>query len=261
MTSNCMGTSNQKSNEKWIGLTILGIGVLILLRNLDFPVPTIFFSWPMILIGIGLVVALKENFKGNAWIILMGLGAFFLFIRMHPEWNLRSFIAPAILIAIGLSFLLRRGRAGITDRRKDAIAAEDIPYATTDSSSFTTSTSSTSSASVEDEDSIDIAAVFGAVKRNVYSKNFKGGESVAVFGGSEINLSNADFTGTIKLEVVNVFGGTTLFVPAHWQIRSEVVAIFGAIEDKRQRPAGVSTDKILVIEGFVMFGGIDIKSI
>ncbi|MBP6686736.1 MAG: hypothetical protein KA160_02670, partial [Lacibacter sp.] len=240
-----------KSNEKWIGLTILGVGILILLRNLHLPVPTIFFSWPMILIAIGLVVALKDNFKGNAWIILMGLGAFFLFIRMHPEWNLRTFIAPAILIAIGLSFLFRRKGGFIIDKRKDSIAAEATSY-TTDNSI---------AGDIDDEDKIDIAAVFGAVKRNVYSKNFKGGESVAVFGGSEINLAHADFNGTVKLEVVNVFGGTTLFIPAHWQIRSEVVAIFGAIEDKRQRPAGVSTDKILVIEGFVMFGGIDIKSL
>ena len=245
-----MGTNN-RSNEKWIGLTILGVGVLILLRNLNLPVPTVFFSWPMILIAIGLVVALKDNFKGNSWIILMGLGAFFLFIKMHPEWNLRIFIAPAILIAIGLSFLFRRKGGFIADKRKDSIAAETISY-TTDTSA---------AGDIDDEDKIDIAAVFGAVKRNVYSKNFKGGESVAVFGGSEINLAHADFNGTVKLEVVNVFGGTTLFVPAHWQIRSEVVAIFGAIEDKRQRPAGVSTDKILVIEGFVMFGGIDIKSI
>lgn len=252
MTSNCMGTNN-KSNEKWIGLTILGVGVLILLRNLNLPIPTVFFSWPMILIAIGLIVALKDNFKGNAWIILMGLGAFFLFIKTHPEWNLSSFIAPAILIAIGLSFLLRRKGGFIIDKRKDSIEAETISY--------TTDTSNSSSTSLDEEDKIDVAAVFGAVKRNVYSKNFKGGESVAVFGGSEINLAHADFNGTVKLEVVNVFGGTTLFVPAHWQIRSEVVAIFGAIEDKRQRPAGVSTDKILVIEGFVMFGGIDIKSI
>jgi predicted membrane protein len=250
MTHNCMGANN-RSNEKWIGLTILGVGVVILLRNLDLPIPTVFFSWPMILIAIGLVVALKDNFKGNAWIILMGLGAFFLFVKMHPEWNLRTFIAPAILIAIGLSFLFRRKGGFIIDKRRDSIASQETSY-TTDHSA---------TGDIEDEDNIDIAAVFGAVKRHVYSKNFKGGESVAVFGGSEINLAHADFNGMVKLEVVNVFGGTTLFVPAHWQIRSEVVAIFGAIEDKRQRPAGVSTDKILVIEGFVMFGGIDIKSI
>lgn len=244
-----MGT--KKSSEKWIGLTVLAVGVMILLRNLDLPLPDLLFSWPMILIVIGVIVAIKEQFKGVNWIILMGLGAFFLVLKMMPEWNMRNFIAPAILIAIGLSFLFRRSKVSVHDEFKNSIATEKAAY----------STDSFSSSNVQEEDVIDAAVVFGAVKKNVYSKNFKGGESVAIFGGSEINLTHADFTGTIKLEVVNVFGGTTLFVPAHWQIRSEVVAVFGAIEDKRQRPAGIGTDKILVLEGFVMFGGIDIKSI
>lgn len=242
--------ANNKSNEKWIGLTLLGIGVLILLRNLDLPLPSILFSWPMILIAVGLVVAIKENFKGTAWMVLMGLGGFFLFMKLYPEWNLRNFIAPAILIAIGLSFILRRNMASMVERRKDTLADE----------TYIGSTAS-STESNESEDLIDIAAVFGAVKKNVYSKNFKGGEAVSIFGGSEINLMHADFNGKAKLEIVNIFGGTTLFVPAHWQIRSEATAIFGSIEDKRQRPAGISTDKILVIEGFVMMGGIDIKSL
>lgn len=242
--------ANNKSNEKWIGLTLLGIGVLILLRNLDLPLPSILFSWPMILIAVGLVVAIKENFKGTAWMVLMGLGGFFLFMKLYPEWNLRNFIAPAILIAIGLSFILRRNMASMVERRKDTLADETYIGSTA------SSTESNGS-----EDLIDIAAVFGAVKKNVYSKNFKGGEAVSIFGGSEINLMHADFNGKAKLEIVNIFGGTTLFVPAHWQIRSEATAIFGSIEDKRQRPAGISTDKILVIEGFVMMGGIDIKSL
>jgi predicted membrane protein len=246
-----MGSTTKKSSEKWIGLIVLAVGVIILLRNLDLPIPDFLFSWPMILIVVGFIVAVKEEFKGVNWLILMGLGGFFLALKVVPDWNLRNFIAPAILIAIGLSFLFRRSKVSIGNERDDSIAAEPASYST---DSFSTS-------SVQEEDVIDAAVVFGAVKKNVYSKNFKGGESVAIFGGSEINLTHVDFTGTIKLEVVNVFGGTTLFVPAHWQIRSEVVAIFGAIEDKRQRPAGVSTDKILVIEGFVMFGGIDIKSI
>lgn len=241
----------KKSSEKWIGLTVLVVGVMILLRNLDLPLPDLLFSWPMILIVIGLIVAIKEEFKGVNWIILMGLGGFFLALKMVPDWNIRNFIAPAILIAIGLSFLFRRSKISLRDEVRNEMAAETTSY------SSDTNTSST----VQEEDVIDAAVVFGAVKKNVYSKNFRGGESVAIFGGSEINLTHADFNGTAKLEVVNVFGGTTLFVPAHWQIRSEVVAVFGAIEDKRQRPAGVTVDKILVLEGFVMFGGIDIKSI
>jgi predicted membrane protein len=251
MTTDCMKSNNYKSSEKWIGLTLLGVGVLILLRNLNLPLPSILFSWPMILIVIGLVIAFKEGFKGTSWVVLMSLGGFFLVMKLFPEWHLRNFIAPAILITIGLAFILRR-KTPFAEQKKDF---------TMDQSFNTYSTTTETTEATEEADLLDVAAVFGAVKKNVYSKNFKGGEAVSIFGGSEINLMHADFTGTIKLEIVNIFGGTTLFIPAHWQIRSEAAAIFGAIEDKRQRPAGISTDKVLLIDGFVMFGGIDIKSL
>ncbi len=251
MISNEMKQRNKRSSEKWIGLAVLAAGVLILLRNLNLPVPSILFSWPVILIVIGVIVGLKDSFKGSSWLIMIGLGGFFLLMKEFPEWNLRNFIAPAILIAIGLSFILRR-------RSSSYEAPELINEPSNTNSNYTSSTPIDADGPA---DVLDVAAVFGAGKKNCYSKNFKGGESVAIFGGSEINLMHADFNGTIKLELVNVFGGTTLFVPAHWQIRSEAVAIFGAVEDKRPRPAGVSSDKIVLLEGFVMFGGIDIKSI
>lgn len=251
MISNEMKQRNKRSSEKWIGLAVLAVGVLILLRNLNLPVPSILFSWPIILIVIGVIIGLKDSFKGSSWLIMIGLGGFFLLMKEFPEWNLRNFIAPAILIAIGLSFILRRRSSSY-----------EVPELINEPSN--TNSNYISSTPIDADgpgDVLDVAAVFGAVKKNCYSKNFKGGESVAIFGGSEINLMHADFNGTIKLELVNVFGGTTLFVPAHWQIRSEAVAIFGAVEDKRPRPAGVSSDKIVLLEGFVMFGGIDIKSI
>ncbi len=251
MISNEMRQRNKRSSERWIGLTVLAVGVIILLRNLNLPVPSILFSWPIILIVIGVIIGIKESFKGSSWLIMIGLGGFFLLMKEFPEWNLRNFIAPAILIAIGLSFILRR--------RSNSYDAPELT-----NEPFNTNSNYASSTPIDADgpgDVLDVAAVFGAVKKNCYSKNFKGGESVAIFGGSEINLMHADFNGTIKLELVNVFGGTTLFVPAHWQIRSEAVAIFGAVEDKRPRPAGVSSDKVVLLEGFVMFGGIDIKSI
>ncbi len=234
-----------------IGLLIIAAGVLILLRNLDFPFPDFLFTWPMILILVGFVMAVREGFKPGGWLTVLAVGGFFLAMKMFPEFHLSTFFWPAILIAVGLSFVLGLGKIS----RRNRIS--------TDTNFIKDDTSFVTGASVDDsngEDVIDAAAVFGAVKKNIYAKNFKGGEVVTVFGGSEINLMQADFTGTIKIEVVCIFGGATLIIPPHWQIRSEAVAIFGGIEDKRPHPAGISTDKIVVLEGFVMAGGIDIKS-
>lgn len=252
MAQDRFGRKQRRLNERpLIGLLIIAAGVLILLRNLDFPFPDFLFSWPSIVILVGLVVGIREGFKPGGWLALIGLGGFFLIMKTYPEYHLSTFFWPAILITVGLSFLLGRNRP--FNRRK--IEA--------DSSDTEQIQSTVTGASLDEsvgEDAIDVAAIFGAVKKNIYAKNFKGGEVVTVFGGSEINLTHADFNGKIKIEVVSIFGGTTLIIPPHWQVRSEAVAIFGGIEDKRPKPAGISTDKVVVLEGFVMMGGIDIKS-
>lgn len=252
MTQEQINAGKRKLNEKaLIGIIIIGIGVLILLRNLDFYMPSFLFSWPMILILIGLVSGIKHTFRNNTWWIMMALGGFFLVMKMYPELNLRIYFWPVILFAVGLGFLLSRGSFIIS--KKISLSADERRQ-----ESNTSSTSEFSGTT--GEDIIDAAAVFGVVKKNMYSKNFKGGEVVTVFGGTEINLVHADFEGEVKLEIVNIFGGTTLYIPAHWQVRSEAAAVFGSIEDKRQQPTAVQMGKVLILDGFVLFGGIDIKS-
>lgn len=95
----------------------------------------------------------------------------------------------------------------------------------------------------------------------ISSKEFRGGEVVNAFGGCEIDLSQADIKGKVALDVVQIFGGTKIIVPADWEIQSKMVAVFGGIEDKRN-PALIRTnpDKILVIEGTCIFAGVDILS-
>jgi predicted membrane protein len=112
------------------------------------------------------------------------------------------------------------------------------------------------------EDYLDVNAVFGSAQRNIISKNFKGGEVNSVFGGIEINLSQADFEEKVTLEMNQVFGGAKLIVPSHWEIRSQINAVFGGIEDKRQSPPnpGSGSNKVLVLNGSCVFGGIEIRS-
>jgi predicted membrane protein len=83
-----------------------------------------------------------------------------------------------------------------------------------------------------------------------------------VFGGAEYDLSQADITETATLEINQVFGGTKLIVPSSWEIKSELVAVFGGIDDKRpiMSPNSLSSNKILILKGTTYFGGIDIRS-
>lgn len=110
------------------------------------------------------------------------------------------------------------------------------------------------------EDALEASVVFGSIKKNIISKDFKGGEVNCVFGGAVINLTQADINGKAVLEVNCVFGGAKLIVPQHWQVQAgELVTVMGGIDDKRpQQGASANTDKILVLKGSAVFGGIEI---
>lgn len=86
---------------------------------------------------------------------------------------------------------------------------------------------------IEDNDILDSVNVFGGSHQRIFSKNFKGGDVIAIFGGCDINLTQADFTDTITLDVVAIFGGCKIIVPPGWEVKSEVTAIFGGMDDKR----------------------------
>ena len=110
------------------------------------------------------------------------------------------------------------------------------------------------------EDYIDTTSIFGGVHKKVVSKNFRGGDIVTFLGGSEIDLSQAEIYGTARLDVTQVMGGTKIIVPAHWEVRSEVTALFAGFEDKRQQPAMINPNKVLIIDGTSIFGGIELKN-
>ncbi len=92
------------------------------------------------------------------------------------------------------------------------------------------------------------------------TKDFKGGEINTVFGGNDLDFSQADINGKAVLEVNVVFGGIKLIVPPHCRIQSEVDCVFASVEDKRHDTNEVAENKILVLKGAVAFGSIEIKS-
>jgi hypothetical protein len=70
----------------------------------------------------------------------------------------------------------------------------------------------------------------------------------------------ADFEGRVVLEVTQILGGTKLIIPAHWEVQPEMLAVMGGIEDKRQVHNGIASDKVLILKGTSVLGGIEIKS-
>ena len=80
-------------------------------------------------------------------------------------------------------------------------------------------------------------------------------------GGAEINLMQADIQHPIELEVNNVFGGTKLIIPSNWDVRNDISAVFGGVEDKRNFNNSASgTDKRILLKGACVFGGVEVTN-
>jgi predicted membrane protein len=237
------------------GLFVLGIGVLLLAKQSGAFFPDWFFTWPMLLIAIGVFTGLRHGFRGGAWFVLILLGGIFLIDDLSPAVNLRHYIWPLVIMCIGLMILFKpnrfkRFRNGRRFRRGFERWHEQYgPISPNEPENYS------------GEDFIDVTSVFGGVKKIIVSKNFKGGDITNFMGGTEVNLTQADFQGTVTIDATNIFGGTKLVVPASWDVKSEVTAIFGGMEDKRDLHAiKPDPNKQLIIDGTCMFGGIEIRN-
>jgi predicted membrane protein len=225
------------------GLIVVAVGAMLLAKQMGIYFPHWLFSWQALVIAIGLYIGVRHSFRNPVWIILVLAGTLFLADLIVPALGFKHYTWPLVIIAIGLIMIFRRHRGP--------------------QESWKTWHDVTTPTQLSQEDTLDSVTVFGGMKKNIFSKNFRGGELVTLFGGSELNLIQADIPGKIVLDITQLFGGTKLIIPTHWKIHYEdLVTIFGGVDDKRavQHDALHDSEKVLILRGTCMFGGIDIKS-
>jgi predicted membrane protein len=240
------------------GLILVGVGAALLLRNTGFPMPYWLFSWPVILILIGIYSGVKHNFKNNSWIVMIAVGGFFLIDRIIPGLSLAPYFWPVLIIALGVIFIIKPKREkwiDISENEKKSTADSITPIDWTErkeKDGFATDSS----------DYLKVDSIFSGVQRNVVSKNFKGGKISCVFGGADIDLTQADINGKVEIKFEVVFGGAKIIVPPHWTVFNQIEGVFHGVDDKRKFNAttGIDPEKTLVLKGSVVFGGVEIKS-
>jgi hypothetical protein len=101
---------NKQHNGRTIaGIIILLIGGMLLIDQFDwFFIPHWLFSWPMWLIGYGLYLGGKYNFRKPVWAVLVFIGVAFLF--SENIGNADRIIWPIGIIATGVYLVTKHTR-------------------------------------------------------------------------------------------------------------------------------------------------------
>ena len=240
------------------GLILVAVGVVFLLRNMGMEdlFPHWLFSWQMLLIVIGNYSGFKHNFRNNARIILISIGGFFLISEFMPDWGLKPLFWPIAIICAGIIFIVRPNKNGWSNFKDDT------------NNSFNTNVqnitipATATNIPPDRSDYLVIRSVFSGVVKNMVSKNFQGGNISCVFGGAEVDCSQADINGTVTIKLEVVFGGAKIVVPAHWAVQNDIDGFFHGIDDKRRfnPDASINPGKVLILKGSVVFGGVEIRS-
>lgn len=234
--------SKQQKNNLIIGFLLILTGIAVLLSKFELLpqlISNIIFSWPMLLIVIGVISwAKKQRNTGN---LLILIGILFLIPRsgLIPGWSINKYW-PIFLIVLGFYLIWRH-------------------YKKSNEININAYNHFSQQGSIEGE-YFQEAAFFGGSEKSIISKNLKGGHVQCMFGGVELNMTNAEIDGQqAMLDIYVAFGGIEIIVPPTWIVKSEITPILGGFSDKRYiKPS--ENAPILFIKGTVIFGGCEVKS-
>jgi len=229
-----MSTSSDRSSVRLLlGLAVTALGALLMIDAIDlFDADRVLQFWPVILIVMGFVLLSRAR-RGGPWFpgaLLLLLGGAFVLEELGYLRRGFDSIWPLIIILAGLA-IISRGLRPRDDR-----------------------------AETGGQDSISKVAVLCGTKSCVTSRAFRGGDITAFMGGSELDLTAADVGPEEALvDVLVLMGGVEITVPPDWTVDARVTPFMGGIADSTDRSTA-DPAKRLVIKGFVMMGGIEIKS-
>lgn len=254
------------NNNLTAGLLILMVGVILLLQRMGVFFPGWLFSWPMLFIVVGVVILVKHRFQSGfgAFMVLFG-GIFLIKTEFHYSIDI-SYLVPIGLILLGLYLMVYKKSSKTAYSGWDFSNKAKDPFNIGNPEANFKGTGNKDSLGLgakynDNGDVLHSQALFCGIQKRVLSKNFYGGKISTYFGGTDIDLSQADISETAYLDVDVAFGGVKLIVPPHWDLKIDVTNMFAGIEDKRMYPQTTADPtKVMVIKGTIIFGGLEIKS-
>ncbi|WP_456087219.1 LiaF transmembrane domain-containing protein [Parabacteroides sp.] len=222
------------------------VGLLFLGRNfgvIDSYLFDILVSWQMLLIVVGIVNLIKRHFLGG--VITIAVGAYFLLpdiTGIEGEWA--GMFWPVLLILVGIMILFKprhhcfngHGEGRWPEYAKEVYSSED---------GFVVSDNT-----------------FGSVRQIVLDPVFRGARIKNTFGGTILDLRRSKLEAPQTcIDIDCTFGGVEIYLPADWNLQTQIDALIGGCDDKRYNTSvEIDLEHTLIVRGKVSFGGIEFKS-
>ncbi|MDL2243334.1 hypothetical protein LJB84_00615 [Bacteroidales bacterium OttesenSCG-928-J19] len=247
-----------------LGVLCIFLGLFLVAYNLNvvpYKLYQLIISWQSLLVGIGFILLFDKNRgtkEGGAILIIIGL--LFLLPKVFFLPNIRTFIWPAIIIGVGMIFLLKSNKK---KNNHQQVFNFDKKNEDPDSFRMVEEEPVKSEKSHRDSGFIKREFFFSGTKEKWRYPNLHRIEIEAAFSGVEIDLSQIEFdpnAESIHIKVSSVFSGVTLFIPSDWNLIIQKTGVFGGFTDRRpnyyeQEFAG----KPVILELEAVFGGGELK--
>jgi predicted membrane protein len=230
------------SDRAIIGLLVVTLGIMLLLDTTDVFGPNIAVLstyWPVLVIAWGLWGLM--SFHSVLWhVTVLVIGVVFLLTNLNV-WTLNiGQLWPVVLVAIGLA-LLFSWRVRLTHRRRSAQRPRRRLVGRADNG-------------------WKVTRIFSGGEEVVTSQEFEGGEIMAIFGGMELDLREAELVeGKATIDATVICGGMELTVPKDWKVNIQATPILGGTENRHRQPSPGEAKGELTITGTVVCGGIEVK--
>jgi predicted membrane protein len=243
-----------------VGMVIAAIGAILLLGNLGwFDAREVLRTlWPLALVAAGVAMLRDPKQRrghAGAW-VLITVGAWIFADKIGLIFfNVWELIVPGILLFVGGMLVWR------AVHEQQSRNPGTPPGADSGAQSGEQSTPQRRlSLGEEQAEFVRSFAFMSYTDLHPVSQPFSGGDLNAVMGGIKLDLRDTRMEGEQAiLDVFAFWGGIEIHVPPDWIVTSKVTTIIGGFVDGR-RPSKVVPTKTLIIRGFNLMSGIEVKN-
>jgi predicted membrane protein len=232
---------NPMSSRLAVGIIIVGLGAILLAGNLGwFDARALLrLLWPLALVVAGVIMLndrKQHRSRTGAWVLIaIGVWLFANKLGLH-SLSLGRVLVPGLFLIVGGMLVWRSLRDSRERGEGASVASDDHP------------------------EYVQSFAFISYSDLHPVLHPFGGGDIGAVMGGVRLDLRDTHMEGDqAVLDVFAFWGGIEVRVPPDWIVTSKVSTIIGGFVDSR-RPSKVVPTKTLVVRGFNIMSGIEVKN-